>query len=360
MSPAPRGLVPEALAPKARRIRLHGYELLVDIGFHSFEVGAPQRLRVDVDIWVDEASFPTDDQVKSAWNYDFLRETVKTLAAARRFNLQETFCRAVYDIIAARKGAGEPIPEQAAVLHAGRGVVDDVAGGHAERLGLAGARQHHERHRVPGLRLDEDLAFGFARQAAGDMERLPEPGNPHVAHIRGGDGFGRDGAHVGVALGRPVHLRPRADELELRFAAPRRKEQQHGEPLQFGRASARIGPDVDQILDFLRNESGRDQHVADFGGDQEAAEAGGEAGRQFFAEPRGFRDLRADDDPRLGGQRHEVGAPRACRRAAKRKQRSREKNRKKSPEAHQAVPFVIKSHKIHICSQFNAFGPCLT
>lgn len=104
MSPTPRGLVPEALAPKARRIRLHGYELLVDIGFHSFEVGAPQRLRVDVDIWVDAASFPTDDQVKSAWNYDFLRETVKTLAASRRFNLQETFCRAVYDIIAARKG----------------------------------------------------------------------------------------------------------------------------------------------------------------------------------------------------------------------------------------------------------------
>lgn len=104
MSPAPRGMVPEALAPKARRIRLHGYELLVDIGFHSFEVGAPQRLRVDVDLWVDEASFPTDDQVKSAWNYDFLRETVKTLASSRRFNLQETFCRAVYDIIAARKG----------------------------------------------------------------------------------------------------------------------------------------------------------------------------------------------------------------------------------------------------------------
>lgn len=104
MSLPPRGMVPEALAPRSRRISLRGYELLVDIGFHSFEVGAPQRLRVDVDIWVDERSFPTDDQEKSAWNYDFLRETVKTLATARRFNLQETFCRAVYDIIAARKG----------------------------------------------------------------------------------------------------------------------------------------------------------------------------------------------------------------------------------------------------------------
>lgn len=99
-----RGMVPEALAPVTRRIRLRGYELLVDIGFHSFEVGAPQRLRVDVDVWVDEAAFPTDDLERSAWNYDVLRESIKALAASRRFNLQETFCRAVYDFVAARKG----------------------------------------------------------------------------------------------------------------------------------------------------------------------------------------------------------------------------------------------------------------
>lgn len=104
MMPKLRGLVPESLAPKTRRIRLRGYELLVDIGFHSFEVGAPQRLRIDVDISLDEASFATDDEAHSAWNYDILRESIKTIAAARRYNLQETFCRAVYDFIAARQG----------------------------------------------------------------------------------------------------------------------------------------------------------------------------------------------------------------------------------------------------------------
>lgn len=99
-----RGMIPDELAPATRRIRLKGYELLVDIGFHSFEVGAPQRLRVDVDVWIDERSFPADDLEKSAWNYDVLREAIKALAASRRFNLQETFCRAVYDFVAARRG----------------------------------------------------------------------------------------------------------------------------------------------------------------------------------------------------------------------------------------------------------------
>ncbi len=98
-----RGILPDHLLPKSRRIFLNGYELLVDIGFHSFEVGAPQRLRVTVDVWVDEAAFPSDDLEKSAWNYDTLRESIRELAASRRYNLQETFCRAVYSSIAVRK-----------------------------------------------------------------------------------------------------------------------------------------------------------------------------------------------------------------------------------------------------------------
>jgi dihydroneopterin aldolase len=99
-----RGLVPETLAPATRKIHLRGFDLLVDIGFHSFEVGAPQRLRVDIEIWLDAEAFATDDLEKSAWNYDILRGAVRELASARRYNLQETFCRAVYDFVAARRG----------------------------------------------------------------------------------------------------------------------------------------------------------------------------------------------------------------------------------------------------------------
>jgi dihydroneopterin aldolase len=98
------GLVPERLAPKTRKIVLEDYSLNVDIGFHDFEVGNPQRLLVSVDVWVDEASFADEDHPEAAWNYDFLRTEIGALAAGRRFNLQETFVREIYDLVAARRG----------------------------------------------------------------------------------------------------------------------------------------------------------------------------------------------------------------------------------------------------------------
>jgi len=98
------GLVPDHLAPKTRKIVLEGYELAVDIGFHDFEIGAPQRLSVTVEVWVDERSFAAVDERSGAWDYDFLRTEIGALASDRRFNLQETFVREVYDLIAARRG----------------------------------------------------------------------------------------------------------------------------------------------------------------------------------------------------------------------------------------------------------------
>lgn len=100
----PDGLVPQDLAPRTRKIVLEDYSLNVDIGFHNFEVGHPQRLFLTVEVWVDEASFPGEDDADSAWNYDVLRSGIAELATARRYNLQETLVRAVYDLIAARRG----------------------------------------------------------------------------------------------------------------------------------------------------------------------------------------------------------------------------------------------------------------
>ena len=98
------GLVPEHLAPKSRKIVLEDYALDVDIGFHDFEVGTPQRLIITVEVWVDEASFAAEDDESAAWNYDFLRTEIGTIAGARRWNLQETLVRAIYDVVAARRG----------------------------------------------------------------------------------------------------------------------------------------------------------------------------------------------------------------------------------------------------------------
>jgi dihydroneopterin aldolase len=98
------GLVPDRLAPRSRKIVLEDYDVPVDIGFHDFEVGKPQRLIVSVEVWVDEQSFAAVDERSQAWDYDFLRTEIGALAASRRFNLQETFVREVYNLIAARRG----------------------------------------------------------------------------------------------------------------------------------------------------------------------------------------------------------------------------------------------------------------
>ena len=97
------GLVPDRLSPRTRKIVLEDYCLPVDIGFHDFEVGAPQRLYVTVEVWVDESSF-AEDAESAAWKYDFLRTEIGRLVDGRRFNLQETLARAVYDVVAARRG----------------------------------------------------------------------------------------------------------------------------------------------------------------------------------------------------------------------------------------------------------------
>ncbi|MDB5719867.1 MAG: dihydroneopterin aldolase [Alphaproteobacteria bacterium] len=97
-------LVPDRLAPKTRKIVLEDYCLSADIGFHEFEIGQPQRLFVTVEVWVDAAAFAESDDQCTAWDYDFLRTEIGRLAEGRRFNLQETLVREIYDLIAARYG----------------------------------------------------------------------------------------------------------------------------------------------------------------------------------------------------------------------------------------------------------------
>ncbi len=98
------GMVPDRLKPKTHRIVLQDFVLPVDIGFHDFEVGNPQRVTVTVEVWLEEAAFARDDEVSSAWDYDVLRSDIAAIAAEGRFNLQETLARSIYDLVAARRG----------------------------------------------------------------------------------------------------------------------------------------------------------------------------------------------------------------------------------------------------------------
>jgi len=102
--PTLSGLVPSDLRIRSARIILDDLEVEADIGFHDFEIGAPQRLLVSVEVWLSEFDPPTEDQPAEAWNYDFLRTEVAELAAARRYNLQETLAHAVFERVASFHG----------------------------------------------------------------------------------------------------------------------------------------------------------------------------------------------------------------------------------------------------------------
>jgi len=103
-TPTLDGLVPESLAVRTIKIHLDSLEVMADIGFHEFEIGAPQRLLITAEVWLNDDYRPSGDQAAAAWNYDFLRIEIERLAQSRRFNLQETLVAEIYDWVAARRG----------------------------------------------------------------------------------------------------------------------------------------------------------------------------------------------------------------------------------------------------------------
>jgi 7,8-dihydroneopterin aldolase/epimerase/oxygenase len=90
--------------PARHHIVLEEFAVDVDIGFHDFEIGSPQRLLICVEIGLAPAHFPSEDSRAQAWDYDFIRTGIFDLVRGRRFNLQETLAHEIYAMIAARPG----------------------------------------------------------------------------------------------------------------------------------------------------------------------------------------------------------------------------------------------------------------
>jgi 7,8-dihydroneopterin aldolase/epimerase/oxygenase len=103
-SEALSGMVPAALKVRQQRILIDAIEVMADIGFHAFEVGVPQRLLVSVELWIEPASPPADDDPGRAWDYDVVVQAVRSMATERRYNLQETLVHAIFERIASLHG----------------------------------------------------------------------------------------------------------------------------------------------------------------------------------------------------------------------------------------------------------------
>lgn len=86
-----------------RRIFLHEFSIDVSIGFHDFEREAPQRVIIDVDLFVPMAvSTALNDEVAEVFDYDFIRRSVTELARSRHFNLQETLLDGIVELCLAQ------------------------------------------------------------------------------------------------------------------------------------------------------------------------------------------------------------------------------------------------------------------
>ena len=99
-----QGIVPDHLKVRQSRILLDSLEVMADIGFHDFEIGAPQRLLVTIELWLEDVEPPVGDDEVFAWNYDYLKQEVVRIAQERRYNLQETFVHTLFQRIAAYRG----------------------------------------------------------------------------------------------------------------------------------------------------------------------------------------------------------------------------------------------------------------
>jgi dihydroneopterin aldolase len=74
-----------------RRLFLRNHEVMVDIGIHDFEQVAPQRILINVDLYVPlVATTPKSDRIDEVVDYDFVRHAVAERIARGRIALQET------------------------------------------------------------------------------------------------------------------------------------------------------------------------------------------------------------------------------------------------------------------------------
>ena len=88
-------IAPVAADAATMRIFFRDLAVQVGIGIHDFELASPQRVLVDIDLWVDRRQgvrAGKSDDIADTLDYDGLRDAVQALARARRYNTQESFC----------------------------------------------------------------------------------------------------------------------------------------------------------------------------------------------------------------------------------------------------------------------------
>ncbi|MGI4816049.1 MAG: dihydroneopterin aldolase [Janthinobacterium lividum] len=76
-----------------RRLFLRDYEVMIKIGVFETEKRGPQRVLINVDLFVPLAeSTPRADSLREVLDYDFMRDTIAARVVQGHIHLQETLC----------------------------------------------------------------------------------------------------------------------------------------------------------------------------------------------------------------------------------------------------------------------------
>lgn len=93
-----------ALLAGLQRIFLRNFAIACSIGIHESERARPQRILLNIDLYVEPDGGTEGDDIRRVVDYDFLRDEIFRLVAGRHFNLQETLAREIGAICLARPG----------------------------------------------------------------------------------------------------------------------------------------------------------------------------------------------------------------------------------------------------------------
>jgi len=87
-------------SPPERRIFVHDLVLKCQIGVHPHERGGVQRVRVNVDLAVEDIR-PVEDNIRNVVSYEDIVGAVKRLVTGGHINLVETLAERIADALLA-------------------------------------------------------------------------------------------------------------------------------------------------------------------------------------------------------------------------------------------------------------------
>ncbi len=93
---APRnGRIP---AVRTYRIRVKDLVLMCSIGVYAHEKTKRQRVRINLEMTVQESVTPLDDDIANVVSYDTIIDSIRSLVESGHINLVETLADAIADI----------------------------------------------------------------------------------------------------------------------------------------------------------------------------------------------------------------------------------------------------------------------